>query len=128
MVLILQFRAITLVVPLIPTFITSDDPLIASSSRIPAIPCQMADFLVVRALCSARAIMVKLALVAQWKSSSILLPFTSPSGLASQHRHGPSGLSNHLLVRLLLALYLIWKASRYPKSCREVHRHTSPPH
>ncbi|GKF40593.1 hypothetical protein Tco_0123935 [Tanacetum coccineum] len=72
MVSILRFRAITLVVPLIPTFIASDDPLIASSSRIPAIPCQMADFLAVRALCSARAIVVKLALVVQWKSSSIL--------------------------------------------------------
>nr|GFD54777.1 hypothetical protein [Tanacetum cinerariifolium] len=65
MVSILSFWAITLVVPLIPTFIESDGLLIASSSRIPAIPYQMADFLAVRALCSARAIVVKPALVAQ---------------------------------------------------------------
>nr|GEY33505.1 hypothetical protein [Tanacetum cinerariifolium] len=51
--------------------------------RIPAILCQMADFLAVRALCSAHAIVVKLKLVAQWKSSSILLPFTSPNGVSA---------------------------------------------
>ncbi|GJX33311.1 hypothetical protein Tco_0243166 [Tanacetum coccineum] len=95
MVSILQLWAITLVVPLIPTFIASDAPLIASSSRILTTPFQMADFLAVRALCSAWAIVVKLVLVAQWKSSSILLPFTSPSGLASQYRHEPSGPLDH---------------------------------
>ncbi|GJU20816.1 hypothetical protein Tco_1154158 [Tanacetum coccineum] len=73
------------IVPLIPTFIASDDPLIVSSSRIPTIPCQMADFLAVHALCSAWAIVVKLALVSQWKSSSILLPFTSPSDVSLGH-------------------------------------------
>nr|GEX71149.1 hypothetical protein [Tanacetum cinerariifolium] len=85
MVSILQFYAITLVVPLIFTFIAIDGLLIASSSRIPVIPCQIADFLAVHALCSAQAIMVKLALVAQWKSSSILLPFTSLNGISKLH-------------------------------------------
>ncbi|GKC68564.1 hypothetical protein Tco_1101162, partial [Tanacetum coccineum] len=45
----------------------------------------MADFLAVHALCSAWAIVVKLALVSQWKSSSILLPFTSPSDVSLGH-------------------------------------------
>nr|GEX25424.1 hypothetical protein [Tanacetum cinerariifolium] len=86
MVSILQLWAITLVVSLIPTFIASGGLLIASSSRILEIPCQMTNFHVVSALCSARAIMVKLALVAQWKSSSILLPFTSPNGYESPYQ------------------------------------------
>nr|GEW59996.1 zinc finger, CCHC-type [Tanacetum cinerariifolium] len=75
----LGYKAAIGIVPLIPIFIASDGPLIASSCRILAIACQMAEFLRVRALCSARAIVVKLALVAPWKSSSILIPSPVPA-------------------------------------------------
>nr|GEY02894.1 hypothetical protein [Tanacetum cinerariifolium] len=75
------------VFPLIPMFIASDGILIVSSSRIPVIPCQMANFLAVHALCCAWAIMVKLALVAQWKSSSILFPFTNPNGVKDKQEN-----------------------------------------
>ncbi|GJW54208.1 hypothetical protein Tco_0098293 [Tanacetum coccineum] len=59
-------RAITLVMSLLPTFKASEGLLIVSSSRIPTIPYQMADSLAIRALYSAQAIMVELALVTQW--------------------------------------------------------------
>ncbi|GJU04702.1 hypothetical protein Tco_1121132 [Tanacetum coccineum] len=65
-VLVLQFWAITLVVPLIPTFIASEVSLIVSSSRTPTVSGQVANSLDVCALYSALAILMKLALVAQW--------------------------------------------------------------
>ncbi|GKG13553.1 hypothetical protein Tco_0350513, partial [Tanacetum coccineum] len=66
MILVLQFQAIILVVPLIATFMTCEGSLIVSSSRTPTVLSQMTDPLVaVCAFYSARAIVVKLALVAQ---------------------------------------------------------------
>ncbi|GJX40000.1 hypothetical protein Tco_0254990 [Tanacetum coccineum] len=53
-------------VPLIPTFIASEGSLIVSSSRTPTVSCQVTDPIAVCALYSARAIVVKLALVIQW--------------------------------------------------------------
>ncbi|GJQ92479.1 hypothetical protein Tco_0003618 [Tanacetum coccineum] len=61
---ILQLQAFTTVVPLFSTFKASTETLIVISSRIPTIPCLMADSLAVPALYSARAIVVKRALVA----------------------------------------------------------------
>ncbi|GJS51543.1 hypothetical protein Tco_0624905 [Tanacetum coccineum] len=54
------------VMPLIPTFIASGGSLIVSSSRTPTILGQMTNSLAVCALYSALAIVMKLALVAQW--------------------------------------------------------------
>ncbi|GJX60115.1 retrovirus-related pol polyprotein from transposon TNT 1-94 [Tanacetum coccineum] len=85
MVSILQFGAITPVMPLIPTFIASEGSLIVSSNRTPIVSGQMTDPLAVCTFYSARAIVMKLALVAQWKSPGILLPFTSPSGVSLSH-------------------------------------------
>ncbi|GJY22984.1 hypothetical protein Tco_0396642 [Tanacetum coccineum] len=85
MVSILQFEAITPIMPLIPTFIASEGSQIVSSSRTPTVSGQMTDPLAVCTFYSARAIVMKLALVAQWKSPSILLPFTSPSGVSLSH-------------------------------------------
>ncbi|GKA71855.1 hypothetical protein Tco_0778071 [Tanacetum coccineum] len=51
---------------LLPTFKACKGSLIVRSSRTPSIPCQMANPLTVRARYSAWAIVVKLALVAQW--------------------------------------------------------------
>ncbi|GJZ90481.1 hypothetical protein Tco_0662408 [Tanacetum coccineum] len=56
---------VTSVVPLIPTFISGEGSLIVSSSRTVTVSGQMINPLAVCALYSARAIMVKLALVAQ---------------------------------------------------------------
>ncbi|GKG17484.1 hypothetical protein Tco_0362441, partial [Tanacetum coccineum] len=42
----------------------------------------MADFLAVRALYNAWPMVVKLALIAQWKSSSILFLFTRPNSVS----------------------------------------------
>ncbi|GJU96083.1 hypothetical protein Tco_1320839 [Tanacetum coccineum] len=59
-------RAITSVMPLIPTFIASRVSLIVSSSRTPTVSGQVTNSLAVCALYSALAIVMKLALVAQW--------------------------------------------------------------
>ncbi|GKC93372.1 hypothetical protein Tco_1158814 [Tanacetum coccineum] len=75
-VLILQLRAFTTVVPLFSTFEASTSSLFVSSSRIPTIPCQMADSLAVRAVYNAWAIVVKYALVAQ--RASIVVTFPLP--------------------------------------------------
>nr|GEX02314.1 hypothetical protein [Tanacetum cinerariifolium] len=58
-------RAITPVVPLIPTFIASEGSLIVSSDMTPTISDQVTNPLAVCALYSAQAVVVKLALVAQ---------------------------------------------------------------
>ncbi|GJR13404.1 putative reverse transcriptase domain-containing protein [Tanacetum coccineum] len=72
--MILQLQAFTTVVPLFSTFKASTETLIVISSRIPTIPCLMADSLAVRSLYSARAIVVKRALVAQWACIVVTLP------------------------------------------------------
>ncbi|GJU77584.1 hypothetical protein Tco_1274654, partial [Tanacetum coccineum] len=66
MVLVLYLREITPVVPLIPTFIVSEGSLIVSNNRTPTVSDQVTNSLTVCALYSALAIVVKLALVAQW--------------------------------------------------------------
>ncbi|GJU21770.1 hypothetical protein Tco_1155112 [Tanacetum coccineum] len=79
MVSILQFGAITLVMPLIPTFIASEGSLIVSSSRTPTVSGQMTDPLAVCTFYSAWAIVMKLALVAHGKSPPYFFLFTSPA-------------------------------------------------
>ncbi|GJV93502.1 hypothetical protein Tco_1541315 [Tanacetum coccineum] len=73
---ILQLQEFTTVVPLFSTFKSCTGSLIVSSSRIPTIPCLIADSLALRALYSARDIVVKGALVAQW--ASIVVTFLLP--------------------------------------------------
>ncbi|GJX08705.1 putative ribonuclease H-like domain-containing protein [Tanacetum coccineum] len=58
-------EAITPIMPLIPTFIASEGSLIVSSSVTPSVSGQMTDPLAVCTFYSARAIVMKLALVAQ---------------------------------------------------------------
>ncbi|GJU08913.1 hypothetical protein Tco_1125343 [Tanacetum coccineum] len=55
-------QVITLVVPLIPTFVASEGYLIVSSSKTPTVSGQMTDPLAVCSFYSARAIVMKLAL------------------------------------------------------------------
>ncbi|GJZ94731.1 hypothetical protein Tco_0666934 [Tanacetum coccineum] len=109
MVSILQLWAIILVVPLIPTFIASDGPLMVSSSRIPTIPRQMADFLAVRALYSARAMVVKLALIAQGRVPAY--SFLSPVPTALSFR-----ISKDFLIHLIIGKLNCFVTP--PKSCR----------
>ncbi|GJW83473.1 hypothetical protein Tco_0156618 [Tanacetum coccineum] len=76
MVLVPSLWAITPIMLWIPTFISSKGSLIPSGSRISTIPGHVANLLAIPTLYSTWSIVVQLAHVAQWKSSSILLPFS----------------------------------------------------
>nr|GFA62534.1 hypothetical protein [Tanacetum cinerariifolium] len=59
--LVFQHRAVTPVVPLVPTFIASDNPLVVILNGMPTILCQMADFFAVGALGCTLSVMVIVA-------------------------------------------------------------------
>nr|GEW79115.1 hypothetical protein [Tanacetum cinerariifolium] len=96
---LLLAEGITFVVPLIPTFIAGEGSLIVSGSRTPTVSGQVTNSVFVCALYSARASGVKLALVAQWKGSSILLPFTRPNDEVHRHTSGPHQIPQETFFR-----------------------------
>nr|GEZ58816.1 hypothetical protein [Tanacetum cinerariifolium] len=69
--LVFQHRAITPVVPLIPTFLVSDSPFVVTINGMLTILCQMTDFFAVGALGCTLSIMVIVAFRAQRFRSSI---------------------------------------------------------
>nr|GEV89958.1 retrovirus-related Pol polyprotein from transposon TNT 1-94 [Tanacetum cinerariifolium] len=104
--LFLQHRAITPVVPLIPTFIASDGPLVVFNGT-PTILCQMIDFLAVGALGCTLSIMVIVAFRAQRLRSFVWFLLPRPYSISLNHILSLGKLLLILIVVIEFSLVLI---------------------